>query len=325
MELTAYSVYFFIAILFTLKRRVIPHSTLFFWLWFIASIILSTTIRHSGFDVDAQAYADSMSDDHLNIFVLKEPFVWMGLRYLYQIVEDEIITFIIMDAISFMIIYKALKNFGVNQFAYFAFILFFPVILGMQNIYRQYFAMIFALLAISQLWDGKKRGWITYLFAILSHNVAAIFLPLLVCRARKFAKIKTVIASALVIAGMVYFGETKSSADTGDDLSLLYIAVLIALFIANMVAYRFIISKENKTFLATISLMLMLCAAANFVTGSAGVERIAMFSLVLIYPSLAIFIDERFKQKVLTRSILVMFSFTPIFMSSSTAGFLMGS
>lgn len=324
MELAAYSVYFLIAMFFTLKRRTIHNSVLFFWLWFTSSISLSIIVRNSGFDIDTQNYANAMKDEYLSVYILKEPVIWLGLRYIYQLFKNEIVAFFIMDAISFILIYKSLKNFGANQFLYFAFILFFPVVLGMQNIYRQYFAMIFVLLAISQLWNYKKIGWLTYILAILSHNVSALFLPLLVCRAKRFAKTKIIIASVLAIAGMAYVGDTKSSAETGANLTMLYIAVLLALIFTNFIAYRFIISKENKAFLAIVGLMLMLCGAASFATGSAGVERIAMFSLVLVYPILAILIDEKFAPKFLARQILVVFSFAPIFMSSNTAGFLIG-
>ncbi|MFQ1702524.1 EpsG family protein [Loktanella agnita] len=205
------------------------------------------------------------------------------------------------------------------QYTYFAILIFFPFVMGMQNIYRQWAACIFFLYCFSIVWNEKTpfKAYIFFILSFLSHNVAAVFLPLLFLRKRTvIGKLAWILSFGVSGAGIYYGAETKSSAATGSNLALAY-SFLLFLFVCLIAILDKGIVREDrkKTYWLLISL-LTLSIISVFLLSSVGAERISMFGLVISYPILANLLDERFKQKAIIRAIFTVLGFIPMFMFS---------
>ena len=323
MELLAYLTIFIAALMFSTCPIKIKNPKAFFLIWIILSGLLSFSIRTSGFDVDTAQYARSLAYQNYDFYYLKEPVIWLGMRIVYSFLGDEILTFVFFDLISFVVIFFAFKRLGTPQYVYLSFLIFFPIILGLQNIYRQYYAMIFLMYSLSMIKDNQIRAYLFFILGVLSHNSAAIFLPLLTMQTKsRYISLITGPLLVIILILLPYSAGMKSQDATGLSLGPAYVSLIFILFTYFIAANDFLIDSKNRTEVAFFFVTLLISLTATVSISSAGAERISMFVLVFCYPLIALSIERKFTQKLALRILFISASFLPIFLVDGVRQFV---
>ena len=164
----AYGIIYLLGLLLILRPHIIHKEKHFFLLWIVFSMTLSVSIRSiigSVEQSDIDQYVFLMQSDNEIPYFLREFIFWFLIRFLYNITGNEIITFLILDFILFIALYKGffliksafypkIKNTNV-RYLLFGSLLFFPYVLGMNNYYRQIIATATLLYAIGSI--GNKK------------------------------------------------------------------------------------------------------------------------------------------------------------------------
>jgi hypothetical protein len=316
IELGYYLAIVLLTIFFALKNTIVRNESLFKLLWFTQFLGLSCVVRLK-FDTDIVTYASSMDSSSLLLYYLKEPVVWLGQRYLYYVLDSSYLVFLIFDSIVALFLYAALRRISAPQYLYFSILLFFPFVLGMQNVYRQWVACILFLYSFSVVITGGSRtkSYAVFLLSVLSHNVAGIFLPLLFILKRKPLGVLVFYMAMLISVLGIYLGaDTKSSPDTGANLSVAYIAMMVTFIVLFVALDKGIISKNSALTYKLQLIFLTIVVTSFLVLSSGGAERVSMFAIIVIYPFIGLKIESRIKQKVPIRIIFSLFGFVPIFL-----------
>lgn len=287
---------------------------------------LALTVRDAGFDADIRQYALAMHTDGYGFYFLREPIVWLGMRYLYDVLNSEVAVLLTFDLIGLAIAYAAFAKLKAPWYALFGFLCFFPFVLGMQNIYRQWLSALFLLLAYSV---ARSGSWWRYLFAIvasLTHNVAFLFWPLLFSSSRTRSARAFFWIGILLVPVAIEIGlETKSSAATGANLAWAYLGLLVLLLVAHY-AMRLLplrtrsVVPDSRLLLAS----LIIVGAGVGSLSSASAERVGMFALMICYPLIAVRLEQLPIARLPARLAFIHFGFWPIFFFG-TAGFLIDS
>lgn len=322
-ELIAQLAVLAIATLMTLGARS-PHYTKYTFLSFmLVTMGLSVTVRTAGYDIDIEMYASQMRSPSLDVYYVKEPLFWIGSRGLFWLLGNDTYVFLVYDLITFGLVYLAFKNLSVPKYALYAFVCFFPFILGIQNVYRQWISAALLLYSLSLTMRGNTRWSIfTALLAPTAHNASAIFWTLLICHKRGLIA-NAAFASAIVLTPVVMIMglDSKSSAETGANLSALYLVMLI-LFLAGYCALcGFTLRNNEITVAKQMVASIFIVVFGILLLSPAGAERLGMYALMLLYPLLALKIDTIKDLRVPLRLAFTHLGFWPI-MLFGTAAFL---
>ncbi|QZN91420.1 EpsG family protein [Idiomarina abyssalis] len=313
MELVLYFFLAFLSLLFSLKEKIIPSERVFGLLYFVVSLVMSVVIRFRNFDVDIQTYADAMLSSSFSFYYLREPVVWIGQRYLYQILGSQEAVFILFDLIALGVLYKAFKNYRLPQYAFFSFLCFFPFILGIQNVYRQWYSVIFVLYAFSMSHENLSERYFSFLLAGLSHNVAGLFsAPFFLMSKRIWEKILGVVFVFLTPIAVLLSADTKSSASTGQNLVLAYLFLIALISGVMVIASRLKVRQHEIKGYIILLFSIYSVVTTSLLLTSTGAERTAMFALMLLYPHLILSLEWHFKQSSILRAALSVLGFFPI-------------
>ena len=326
MEFLAYTSIIFLSYLFSLKRKLIKDSKIFFLVWFSAYFFLALIVRMN-FDEDMIGYAESMKFTSYLPYYLKEPVVWIGQRLLFDFLKNSYLVFIIYDLLTGIFLYESLKKFNLPQYAYFSILVFFPFILGMQNIYRQWISSILFLYSFSFLWENMRsiKGYFLFIISFLSHNVSIIFFPLIFSKLNKITGVIIWISTLIVSFGNIYFGQSSKSSNpnTGFDLALLYIFILFLFIVIFVLLDKGVLKKirsaEYKLFIGLFSLSLF----SNFILTSNNTERISIFCLIVSYPFLVNLLEKKLRPNITIRISLTTFGFIPILLFPASKLFIL--
>ncbi|MBU3004208.1 EpsG family protein [Paraglaciecola arctica] len=244
-------------------------------------------VRYSGPDHDISTYYDMMSSANMSIYFFKEPIFWLGSRYLYLYINDHETVLLCFDTVSILAVIRATKNFGLPKYFIFLWFLFFAVLMGYQNVYRQFLSICFFFLSASYAYNSKLyKAAILFLISILSHNVAALFLPILIILTdfrifKKYKNILVLLCASSVLVLLPFVVSSKSNNNTGNMGSEIYLICLALIFL-----YLVLINKlkltgiSSKFFIIQIYNLILLCNAI-LLMGSAQSKRVGMFSLCI--------------------------------------------
>ncbi|RUO30014.1 hypothetical protein CWE12_08620 [Aliidiomarina sedimenti] len=314
-ELIIYLLIVLIAFWFAIAPHPSMSNGVKFLLYVFVSSCLSIVVRLSGFDIDIATYADSMRFESISFYYLREPVVWFGQRYLYSVLQSDVLVFILFDVFLLICVYASFTKYRLPYYAFYAFLVFFPFIMGMQNVYRQWVSAIFCLLAFSYVFSNgsftKRYG--LYTLAGLSHNVAGLFLAPLFLMSKSFLeRAAGFVVLALTPLLILFAAGSKSAASTGENLVVAYIALLVVMVIFMILSTRLRVNRHNRKSLGIAIFSIYLVFISSVILTSTGAERVGLFSLVLIYPHLVLFIERYYRQAFLLRACLVVFGFAPI-------------
>ncbi|WP_338608585.1 EpsG family protein [Pelagibacterium nitratireducens] len=310
MELVLYTSVVLIAISFSYRTTPIGNRAAFDIFVVAGFFVLSTSVRLAEFDADIQTYAQRMEETALNFYYLREPVVWLGHRLLFGITRSHVMTLVASDVIFFSLVVRSFRRFGLPQYAIIAFIAFFPFILGMQNVYRQWVSSCLAIYALSLADRHLGRAALAFLLAVLSHNVAVLFFPIVFSRLSSSLRLSALMVGTLLVPAALLLGaETKSESSTGLRLEHFY------LFLISMAA----VATFSLRTMTWKSWTLTACVFSTYVVAwstatlsSAGSERVALFALTLLYPSLVLSIEDNLVDKAAARIALSGLGFLPV-------------
>lgn len=296
-----------------------------FPIYFLFSIsiflLYSVVTRYSGYDTDMITYADSLEYDVWALYYLREPVYWVSSRYVYTILGSSELTFVFYDLLAFVFVFLASKRMSLPQYFPYLFLLFFPAIMGMNNVYRQYlsYCVFMYFISLCYVGSGSIGRSVFLLFSVFTHNVAALFSPMYFSlkNSERF-DFKAVFLALLVLALLPVALSTKSSSETGELSVWVYLAALGALivFLVGSMGGRF--EGVHKKMFYFVLYMFVLVSVSAALMGGAQSKRVGMFVLMVSLVPFVMVIEEKYKQKKLVRSFvfLVLISPTLIFKSS---------
>lgn len=196
--------------------------------YFAIGYILIT--RLSGFESDfIYNYLNYL---HLEpIRILKSPFFLRELAYylptsfLFKILGNATLTFIVVDLILFYFLKKSFKKLQLPRMSILIYYLLFMSIFGFQNVYRQFIGTSMILIILPSLRNFK------IIFPILTHNSMFIYTALLL--RNRYVRIIFYLITSLIF---IYYAQLKSNIQSGTgDFSLLYfIAISINFYISHL-------------------------------------------------------------------------------------------
>jgi len=262
----------------------------------------------------------------LDLRYLREIFFFGSASFIYQISQSATTTFVILDVIfgalllkSFELRQRSMLSFRHSHSAYllFSFLLFFPIVIGYENIYRQLLSVILFLLALSCIANNRKYlGFIIFLCSILTHNVAGLFFPVLLISYKK--KIYNVFAFMAIICMPVFlymsqFGDydliKREFVDYKATLSVTFFLVFsIILFFA---MYLNIKSIDREAFFSIAAISIIYLFTFVLVESNLHRERVAIFGFALMYFPLSKLVDH-VANKVICRLVFFHVALTPI-------------
>lgn len=287
-------------------------------------IIYSPIIRTSGFEIDIITYAEAMKSDSLSIYYLKEPVFWIGSRVVYSFTQSEVITFVVFDYISIYLLYKAFSSLRIHSYALLSFVFFFPILMGMHNVYRQYFAIALFLYSLSAVIQGKSiKSFVFFLLSLLTQNALAMFLPVLILNSRlKNKRVLSLIISMTVVLAMPIALSTKSHSDTGSlGVSIYFLCIFFLLFVQYGLK-KFVIAKNCVDNAYSMIFMLLLLLESTFLMGGAQSKRVGMIILSIQLLLMVRQFEMSFGNRIFKRVFMVVFCFAPTFIFPNARQFL---
>ena len=325
MELLSYIFIVKMGLVFSTQKYFLRNDFLFFCLWLLVFIGLSLLVR-THYDSDILNYQAAMTIESLSFYYWREPVVWIGMRYLFAVTGSSYCTFFIYDIVAGLSTFLALRRLGLPQYYYFAILAFFPFILGMQNIYRQWISCIFFLVAFSHAMPSGSRLKVIFFFilSVASHNMAAVFLPLLFANGEsRFAKFVWFLSLLVAVLG-VYIGESgKSSAATGADLSQIFLLLIFLMLVSLILFDRGRIKVDDYPLYRIFVSFFVIALSSVIILSSAGAERVVMFALIIAMPLISLRIEQRIYGVMIARYFVTVIGFSPI-MIFGTRSFIIG-
>ena len=284
MELVAYiivAVGAYLA-LFTRERAVV-------YGWFVLFLVYSLIARLSPEitgDMRGYYYAAETWPPPLILYTLREPIVWFGSSFLYYLTENHVATFLIIDALSGMVVIHAMKGLddGDNRMVALAptIISSYVFVLGQQNVLRQHVAFVILLWALAARWRNQRGAIGLFVLSVLAHNATAVlfgyWLDLGSGRRRRYGPLITV--SGVILLNVLWPFLRKSSSYTGLDTAYLYIVLALALGL--LLVYTDTGRLQRFGFRSPALLNFVGFAPAVGFLASDQFERVAMIFLIFI-------------------------------------------
>ena len=306
-----------ISAFFMIKRKALISNKLFFFLFIVTFATMSATVRLT-LDHDFVSYENALRMDLYSWWVMREPIVWLGQRYIFSVLQSVYWTFVLFDLLIGLVIYKALARFNLPQYAYFSILTFFPFVMGFNQGYRQWVASIFLLYALSLIKDRNRWGWAWFIFSGFAHNVAGVFVALLFLGQKGFIGKIGLILLLLSTPILIYIGgNMKSRVATGADLAVVYVALLLVLLIFYAISSKLKVKFSEIESYKFIFVLIYITVLGVLFLSSAGAERVALVALICIYPHLALKIEAQYKQKYFLRLMFAVMGFVPLLFSSA--------
>ncbi|MGY3727794.1 MULTISPECIES: EpsG family protein [Cobetia] len=302
-ELVCYFSLFFVGLIYCFCS--LSSKVLYFTSTLILLMINSAVMRYSGFDIDMNVYVSTLETNVISMYYLKEPIYWVISRYLYDLLGSPEVTFMVYDFLSFIAVLKARENIKLPQYFPFLFFLFFPSVMGINNVYRQYLSCCFFVYFMSLMYieAGYLKRIYSLAFAFLTHNVAALFSPFLHAGTnRRNISYLTIFFYMAVLVLLPFSLDTKSSSDTGELGVSIYIVALFSFFMFYILSYRLKFDCNSKMVLHYFLFILCIMLLSAALMGGNQSKRVGMYSLALCLVFVVQAIEDNYKQVKITRA-----------------------
>tara|TARA_B100000902_G_scaffold18326_1_gene21966 strand:- start:14075 stop:15067 length:993 start_codon:yes stop_codon:yes gene_type:complete len=325
VELIAYISLIFISVI-----NLITESKFIYKYLFIPSVIVFLYIvRTQGFDSDIEHYEIAMRATSYDLYYLREFVFWFGLRSLYFIFSNELVTFLFLDMIWIYCMIKIgnrIDNFPDRLSKSFLLVIItsFPFVFGFENIYRQFYATVFALLSYSMIKKNYYRSLFIFIISFFMHNIVAILLPIFIVK--KFYKfnfsdriIISLIISLLFVASLGLLVKLKSVEKTGVEMGVFYLMIFVLFLIMSLLFFR---KNIYKLFEKVPSLFFIVVLMLGLITLDADMiaERLGMMFICFLMYDLYEYSSEISNKNIrslLRISLLLLFSLPTLFFESS--------
>ena len=236
MELSAYIFLIFLSSFIILFES----KSLYKWVFIPCAMGFLYIVRIEGFDTDIIDYARQMSATGMDLYYWREFIFWFGSRFVYFIIQDELYSFLFLDFLWILIVIKTgnlmskHNKENINNALLIVLLTSFPFVFGYENIYRQFYATVFALYSYSLLDQKYYRAILLFVISFFMHNIVAILLPVFFIK--KFYKFKfsdriliSIICSLIFVASLSWLSKLKSTEQTGIEMGMFYLLIFIIL------------------------------------------------------------------------------------------------
>ena len=281
VELTAYVLMAFGAYIALISRR---RGILYGW--FLLYIAYSVIVRIMPPALDMVAYSAAMTawPPPLTFYTLREPVVWIGVPFLHYLLNNRIATFLLVDLLTGLIVYRAMYDLDEGDGRMFsmapAIMTSYVFLLGQQNVWRQHVAFVILLLAVASRARHRRGSIFLFILSFLAHNATALFFGFWIDtgreQRRRYGPLLTFGAVIIMLYALPSLG--KSAQATALNTEYLYVALAGAIILTLLYATTGRISAVGMPAL----LNFLGFAPAVAILASAPFERIAMMFLVLI-------------------------------------------
>ena len=295
--------------------------------WWGAAIIFISYQRFLGLDGDFIRYQEYLT--YISPFMYPE-FLYYGVtHFLFIVFNSEQLTFLLIDFVCLWLIFRSSDSMPVHLKYLYLFVLVssFWFVLGTQNVYRQFVASVFLLRAISLHEEKKALYFVVMAFFI--HNASVFFAPLVFVSVIKSIKVKYLLYFILFLGSFSFFlvyslglvERLKSNIDTGFDLSMIYIAMILMFSVVLLVVKRRLV-KGSFFVIYKILFPLSAMIPLSFTNGSTASERIFIYFVPIFIYYIFYYCDlNSIKNKFLPSCVFIIFCL-PVLFFPSTRGFL---
>ena len=326
MELISYIILLSISVITILSES----QFLYKWIFIPSIMVFMFIVRNEGFDTDIEDYARQMHSTGMDLYYLREFIFWLGSRFVYYVIQDEFLSFLFMDLIWIIVMIKvgnrmsSFKSENLNNALLLVLMTSFPFVFGYENIYRQFFATVFALLSYSLI---EKKYYMSLFFLVVSffmHNIVALLLPLFLIK--KFYKFNfpdrmqiSTIITLVFIASLGFLVKLKSVEQTGLNMGMFYLLVFVLLLVVALLVFRkniyILFEKAPSLFFIVLLMMGLVALNVDMVA-----ERLGMMFICFITYDLYKYSSEtenRGIRSLVRLTLLLLFSLPTLFFASS--------
>ena len=267
-------------------------------------IAFDWTFRLTEPDFDLAVYEGMMDSSSLSLYFIKESASFLTMRFLFDLLGNANYVFFTIDTI--LIILTGFVFWSV-RFPIYGLPLFFfnfVMIMGHQNVYRQFMAMIFVGLIV--VISSHKTRLLLGAMSILSHN------PSLVGLLGIFKSKYTLLNSIYILLGitLLLVGSKFETTSATESKNHYIFGILILFFLIAAMRQE----KAVIHFLFPYFIVVLIAAALLVVSGTA--ERIYMYLFVVLLPIVILRNEAVVRPRLAGRLFLVGVSFIPFFSSS---------
>lgn len=300
----------------------------FFLTWFVVMVCLSLSSRLNFIyspESDYGAYAMNMAiTDYILPYHYREFVFWLGSRFLYGMLGDPNLVFVVMDLVLFIAFYNALKllatifdkdiDTGNLRYLFFGAFLCLPYVVGFNNSYRQLLAICIFLNSLAYVRTKPKLSFFIFLISFFTHNVVAILVPFLILiRNKSNSYLFPILAP--VVGGLVLFFVMNSDiaelnrsggVEIGKRIAWIYLFTLIfiAVIFSSIEIYRSTRANTKQSILGGILLFGTLMYFAGFmILPSQTSERMFFAIFTVLYLLLGVYLESHFRTSYLVRII----------------------
>ncbi|MAC40694.1 MAG: hypothetical protein CMJ05_02740 [Pelagibacterales bacterium] len=341
MEFFIYLLIYFFAVFFSLTNYKLKKER-FFVLWFLISMFLSFYVR-TGYDLTVESdflqYSRVMQMEDIPMFFYREFIFIYTVQILYKITSDPVIVFIILDCVFYIFLYRGISYLRKGLFPkvsnvsmyyiYFSVLLFFPIVLGFHNTYRQLFSTALAIFAYGLYINNFKRnGLLYFIISFFIHNSSIFFLPIfLLANKNKFSKLLSLLTLITIVFVNTTIAESTNeilvrdftSTKEGANITLMYICSLLFIFFFIWLTEIYF-SSIRKIYFTWIVLFMCIIYFSSIIGFSSGVsQRVAFLIFSFVYLLVGLYFEAIFKQKKFIRFVFINLSLLPlIFIHNAT-------
>lgn len=304
------------------------------YLYIPCLLIFIIVVRFSGFDEDIITYAKEMHATSFHIYYVREFVFWFTLRFLYSLLQNELLVFIVLDLIWIFTLFRIQRNIIVDGKRFekgLIVVLFtcFPFLFGYENIYRQFFATIFLLYSYSVIESNHKKGIGLFIFSFFIHNIVVLMLPIFIVKVFFRFKLHDRITSAIILCflfvlSLSLLARLKSSHPTGLDMSFGYLFLFFATSTIALISFRDNIYNLFKNIPSLLCSFILLLGLVNLDADMISERLGMMFIVFLIFDvyKYSISIKGVINRRLLRVALLLALSI-PVFLFDSSMKFLM--
>ena len=283
MELLAYTLMAAGAYVALIARRpaVVYGWMVFFLMYSIAARLSSDTTSDM-----AVYYNAARAWPSLSLYKLREPILWFSSSFFYYVVGNEVIAFLIIDILNGIVVLHAMRTFDDGDHRMVVLVptilSSYVVVLGQQNVLRQYMAFVILLWALAVRSRNRCGSFMLFVLSVLAHNFAAVLFGYWFDigreSRRRYGPLITIVGVILLSVLWPFLG--KSSSYTGLDTAYLYVVLAAAFSLLLLYARSGRLQRFGGGSAALLNFIAFTPAIS--VLASDQFERIAMVFLILI-------------------------------------------
>jgi len=337
-----YGLIYTLTIILIIDHRIIP-SRLFPIFWLTVMIFLSLSIRWNLIQTgqvigsgDMAGYVSNMKLDGVWLsYHYREPVYWFGTQYLYKIIGNPGLVFVVTDIILFLTFYKAVGllrtfypkpiRFENLKYLYFGAFLVYPYLTGMHNHYRQILAVTIAMYAIGLAGKDLRKAYFLFIVSILIHNAAAVLFPIIMLAQEKryllFNSIALLVLSIMVILFIpsdTFYEITRRINEVGarsgsDARTEIYLYLLLfSTFVIFIIEYGFKWKVRFNLLIQLMGCMTAIYFVSLLAFSSQPAGRVFFMILTMLYIFIGMYVDVKFNTGSLKKLLYFHLSLIPL-------------